>query len=285
MNSDYHWSAVSPTATGRAAFLSMRLCGSPSADVLPPASAIATQAASGIAASVVQAAGQWPEGNTEGASAFQSGIRSQLNYCPGVGDVISVDLRPAPSWYGFAATLLVGKERDNPTSEVHIYNVVPRSRAPSRSWRSPCLAPVVSRRRGSRSTTQRCCAPWPSRCARVPASEGFPVTMRGWLRTISALVVIAGLGAAVPAAAEPKSLPDSVWINPETSLWTAPRTGLHCRAVRLPLIARHSGRPISASRWVRACRNHPNRLPRRSVPTNPDGRRSKWSRIGPGRPL
>ncbi|WP_100520570.1 hypothetical protein [Mycobacteroides abscessus] len=38
--------------------------------------------------------------------------------------------------------------------------------------------------------------------------------MRGWLRTISALVVIAGLGAAVPAAAEPKSLPDSVWINP-----------------------------------------------------------------------
>ncbi|CPW95682.1 Uncharacterised protein [Mycobacteroides abscessus] len=97
----------------------------PPADVLPPASAIATQAASGIAASVVQAAGQWPEGNTEGASAFQSGIRSQLNYCPGVGDVISVDLRPAPSWYGFAATLLVGKERDNPTSEVHIYNVVP----------------------------------------------------------------------------------------------------------------------------------------------------------------
>ncbi|WP_134083115.1 hypothetical protein [Mycobacteroides salmoniphilum] len=125
MNGEYHWSAANPTATGRASFLSMRLCGTTSADVLPPASAIATQAASGTAASVVQAAGQWPEGNTDGALAFQSAIRSQLNYCPGVGDVISVDLRPAPSWYGFAATLLVGKERDNPTSEVHIYNVVP----------------------------------------------------------------------------------------------------------------------------------------------------------------
>lgn len=125
MNGDYHWSAANPTVSGRAAFLSMRLCGSPSAAVLPPASAIATQIAPGTAASVVQAAGQWPEGATDGASAFQSAIRSQLNYCPGVGDVISVDLRPAPSWYGFAATLLVGKERDNPTSEVHIYNVVP----------------------------------------------------------------------------------------------------------------------------------------------------------------
>lgn len=78
MNSEYHWSAANPTATGRASFLSMRLCGAPSSDVLPPASAIATQAASGVAASVVQAAGQWPEGNTDGAAAFQSGIRSQL---------------------------------------------------------------------------------------------------------------------------------------------------------------------------------------------------------------
>ncbi len=128
MNGEYHWSAASPTTTGRAAFLSMRLCGSPSADLLPPASGIATQAASGTAASVVQAAGQWPEGTpvaSDRALAFQSGIRSQLNFCPGVGDVISVDLRPLASWYGFAATLLVGKERDNPTSEVHIYNVVP----------------------------------------------------------------------------------------------------------------------------------------------------------------
>lgn len=125
MNGDYHWSAANPTVSGRAAFLSMRLCGNPPADVLPPASAIATQTAPGTAASVVQAAGQWPEGAAGGASAFQSAIRSQLNYCPGVGEVISVDLRPAPSWYGFAATLLVGKERDNPTSEVHIYNVVP----------------------------------------------------------------------------------------------------------------------------------------------------------------
>lgn len=58
------------------------------------------------------------------------------------------------------------------------------------------------------------------------------MTMRGWLRAISALVVISGLGAAVPAAAEPKSLPDSVWINPETSPWTARRTGLRCRAAR-----------------------------------------------------
>lgn len=66
MNSDYHWSAVSPTATGRAAFLSMRLCGSPSADVLPPASAIATQAASGIAASVVQAADSGPKETPKG---------------------------------------------------------------------------------------------------------------------------------------------------------------------------------------------------------------------------
>lgn len=40
------------------------------------------------------------------------------------------------------------------------------------------------------------------------------MTMHGWLRAISALVAIVGLGAAVPAAAEPKSLPDSVWINP-----------------------------------------------------------------------
>lgn len=125
MNSEYHWSAASPTTTGRASFLSSRLCGSPSADLLPPASGIATQTAAGTAASVVQAAGQWPEGSLDAASAFQSSIRSQLNYCPGIGDVISVDLRPAPSWYGFAATLLVGADRDNPASEVHIYNVVP----------------------------------------------------------------------------------------------------------------------------------------------------------------
>ncbi len=40
------------------------------------------------------------------------------------------------------------------------------------------------------------------------------MTMRGWLRAVSAAVVIVGLGTAIPAVAEPKSLPDSVWANP-----------------------------------------------------------------------
>lgn len=38
--------------------------------------------------------------------------------------------------------------------------------------------------------------------------------MQGWLRAVSAMAAIACLGGAAPAAAEPKSLPDTVWINP-----------------------------------------------------------------------
>ncbi len=38
--------------------------------------------------------------------------------------------------------------------------------------------------------------------------------MRGWLRAVSAVAVIVGLTTAVPAAAEPKSVPDSVWTSP-----------------------------------------------------------------------
>ncbi|WP_078282480.1 hypothetical protein [Mycobacteroides franklinii] len=38
--------------------------------------------------------------------------------------------------------------------------------------------------------------------------------MHGWLRAFSAVAVIAGLTTAVPAAAEPKSVPDSVWTSP-----------------------------------------------------------------------
>ncbi|TDZ76219.1 hypothetical protein DE4587_03663 [Mycobacteroides salmoniphilum] len=40
------------------------------------------------------------------------------------------------------------------------------------------------------------------------------MTMRGWLRAVSAMAVIACVGTAVPAAADPKPLPDTVWTNP-----------------------------------------------------------------------
>lgn len=128
MNSEYHWSSAAPTTTAKASFLSIRLCGGPAEALYPPASAISTQAASGVPASVVQAAGQWPgDGATASAPAieFQDGLRRQLSACPGIGQVISVDLRPSPSWNGFAATVLIGENRDTPISEVHIYNVSP----------------------------------------------------------------------------------------------------------------------------------------------------------------
>jgi hypothetical protein len=127
MNGVYHWAPASPTATGKASFLSTRLCGNPAADLLPPASAISTQTATDTAASVVQAAGQWPDESpvaSDKAAAFQSGIRAQLNQCQGINQVQRLELRPAPSWFGFAATLSVGNG-DHPSSEVHIYNVVP----------------------------------------------------------------------------------------------------------------------------------------------------------------
>ncbi|WP_134147202.1 hypothetical protein [Mycobacteroides salmoniphilum] len=38
--------------------------------------------------------------------------------------------------------------------------------------------------------------------------------MRGWLRAVSAMAVIISVGNAVPAAADPKPLPDTVWTNP-----------------------------------------------------------------------
>ncbi|WP_078293162.1 hypothetical protein [Mycobacterium sp. D16R24] len=38
--------------------------------------------------------------------------------------------------------------------------------------------------------------------------------MRGWLRAVSAMAVVACVGTAVPAVAEPKPLPDTVWTNP-----------------------------------------------------------------------
>ncbi|WP_078307651.1 MULTISPECIES: hypothetical protein [unclassified Mycobacterium] len=38
--------------------------------------------------------------------------------------------------------------------------------------------------------------------------------MRGWLWAVSAMAVIACVGTAVPAAADPKPVPDTVWTNP-----------------------------------------------------------------------
>ncbi|MFA4080968.1 hypothetical protein ONA92_04570 [Mycobacteroides salmoniphilum] len=38
--------------------------------------------------------------------------------------------------------------------------------------------------------------------------------MRGWLWAVSAMAVIACVGTAVPASADPKPLPDTVWTNP-----------------------------------------------------------------------
>ncbi|MBA0046272.1 hypothetical protein [Mycobacterium sp. NPDC050853] len=39
------------------------------------------------------------------------------------------------------------------------------------------------------------------------------MTVRGWLRAVSSMVVIIGLGTAAPAAADPRPLPDTVWTN------------------------------------------------------------------------
>ncbi|MUM15453.1 hypothetical protein FZI91_06490 [Mycobacterium sp. CBMA271] len=38
--------------------------------------------------------------------------------------------------------------------------------------------------------------------------------MRGWLQAVSAMAAIIGLTTAVPAAADPKPLPDTVWTSP-----------------------------------------------------------------------
>lgn len=122
-SSVYHWAAAQPTATGGASFVSNRLCGSPTADLARPnSSALATQAASTAGASVVQAVGKWTDAAQAGA--FQSGIHSQMNMCPGVNNVQNINTRDMPQWSGFATTIQLG-ERDHLTSEVHIYNVVP----------------------------------------------------------------------------------------------------------------------------------------------------------------